>query len=95
MRITWDKVKNARNLKKHKIDFETAKLVFDDPNQLTMQDRIENGEYRWLTLGIIGAVLVAVGHTVKEEDGKEVLRIITARKATPKERRQYHEETYH
>jgi uncharacterized protein len=53
-------------------------------------DLIENGEERWQTLGMIGnVVLVLVAHTSAEQEGEEVVRIISARKATRKERQKY------
>jgi uncharacterized DUF497 family protein len=52
MRYEWDENKNERNLEKHGLSFETASLVFDDPNALSIPDRIENGEERWQTIGM-------------------------------------------
>jgi len=50
------------------------------------------GEERWQTLGMIGgAVVVLVAHTYREEAGEDVIRIISARKATSFERRAYEE----
>ena len=55
------------------------------------QDRIEGGEQRWQTLGMVGGYLVVlVAHTVgDDEDGAEVIRIISARAADRKERKRY------
>lgn len=92
MLFQWDEAKNRRNLAKHKISFETAKLVFEDPLALSRKDRVVEGEERWQTLGVIDGVLVMlVAHTYWEEDGEEVVRIISARKATSPERRAYEE----
>ena len=92
MRFEWDQAKNRRNLSKHKISFETAQAVFDDPNVLSLFDRIVDGEERWQSLGLIdGVVVVLIAHTYCEEDGAEVIRIISARRATPRERRWYEE----
>jgi uncharacterized DUF497 family protein len=77
--------------KKHGLDFDRAKLVFNDPYHLSEQDRIEGHEYRWQTLGMVDSVLLIVGHNYEEAGDENVIRIITARKATPKERRLYHE----
>ena len=94
MRFEWDEVKNRRNLAKHRISLETAKLVFEDPHALSIQDRAVAGEDRWQTLGIVGGVVVVlVAHTYREENGEEVIRLISARKATPLERRA-HEKNY-
>ena len=90
MRFIWDEEKNQRNLAKHKISFETAKLVFKDPFAISRLERIVDGEERWQTMGLIGAVVVIlVAHTYQEEDDEAVIRIISARKATSHERRQY------
>lgn len=90
MRITWDGIKNRTNQSKHGVSFETAQHVFDDPLHLSRQDRIENGELRWQTLGSVGGILVLlVAHTVTDLEGEETIRIISARKADRTERRIY------
>ncbi|HEV2340416.1 MAG TPA: BrnT family toxin [Candidatus Acidoferrales bacterium] len=92
MRFIWDENKNRRNRAKHKISFETASLVFDDPHAISIIERIENGEERWQTLGLAaGIVVLLVAHTYLEQGGEEVIRIISARKATPQERKIYEE----
>lgn len=96
IRFEWDPDKAAANLQKHHVSFETAARVFADPLALSEQDRIEGGEYRWQTLGMVdGVVLLLVAHTVEDddEDGAEVIRIISARRAVPKERNRYEQET--
>lgn len=92
MRFEWDEAKNSLNLMKHGISFEAAALVFDDPHALSYQDREIDGEKRWQTMGIIGgSVTILVAHTYRYEDGEEVIRMISARKATSSERRAYEE----
>ena len=73
------------------MNFETATRVFAAPFALIEQDRIENGEHRWQTLGIVeGYLLLLVAHTTLDgEGGSEVIRIISARRAEPKERKRY------
>jgi uncharacterized protein len=93
-RFEWDSAKAASNLRKHRISFEIAMRVFADPQAYSDQDRIEDGEQRWQTLGrVVGRLLLLVAHTVSEveEEGRavEVIRIISARAATRKERRRY------
>jgi uncharacterized DUF497 family protein len=90
-RFEWDMMKAESNLKKHRVNFETATRVFADPFALIKQDRIENGEHRWQTLGIVeGYLLLLVAHTaLNDEGGTEVIRIISARRAEPKERKRY------
>ena len=89
MRFEWDENKNRRNRAKHKVSFETARLVFDDPNALSLKERVVDAEERWQTLGTVGGVVVLVGHTYEATITDELIRIITARKATPRERRIY------
>jgi uncharacterized protein len=90
MEFAWDEQKSRRNLAKHGVSFETAKLVFDDPRAVSQLDRVKDGEERWQTLGLAAGVLILlVVHTYREESGEEVLRIISARKATPHERTIY------
>ncbi len=92
MIIDWDDDKNHRNHTKHGVSFETAQHVFDDPLHLSLQDRFEGGEERWQTIGKIGNVVVLlVAHTVSNQDNEEFIRIISARKATSHERKQYEE----
>ncbi len=78
-----------RQVVKHKVSFETAISVFDDQNALSIPDRIVDGEERWQTLGMIAGLILIVVHTWRNEDGEEVIRVISARKATPTERRAY------
>lgn len=86
----WDEVKAASNYRKHGIRFEEAARVFDDPFHLSVQDRYENGEYRWQSIGTVrGCVVVVVAHTTRFEDGTEIIRIISARKAERREQRGY------
>ena len=90
MKVVWDEIKNQINQNKHRLSFETAQLVFDDPLHVSRQERIEGGEQRWQTIGLVhGLVLLLVAHTVIEADGHETIRIISARKADKTERRIY------
>ncbi|MER9417296.1 BrnT family toxin [Mesorhizobium sp. M0306] len=90
MRFEWDAEKANSNLCKHGVSFEIASHVFFDPFALTTQDRIEEGEYRWQTIGVVDSILVLlIAHADREEDGIEAIRIISARQATPKEKRRY------
>ncbi len=91
---TWDEDKNLTNQRKHGLSFEIAARVFLDPLHLSMQDRFENGEPRWQTVGQIDSlVVVLVAHTFIEEgqpeEPTEVIRIISARPATRRERKRY------
>ena len=90
MEFTWDARKDRLNQRKHRISFDTALHVFDDPYHVTTQDREADGEPRWQTIGMIGAYnILLVAHTEDDETG--AVRIISARKATRTERRIYAE----
>lgn len=96
-RFEWDAAKAATNLRKHGVSFEVAVRAFADPFALTGPERVEHGEQRWQTLGMVdGYLLLLVAHTVLElkADNQviEVIRIISARAADRKERRRYEQE---
>lgn len=90
----WDPNKAKRNLAKHKVSFERASSIFHDPRAISIFDEeYKNSEDRWITIGIdkTGILLVVV-HTFqlrKKEEYK--IRIISARKSTRKETKQYTE----
>jgi uncharacterized DUF497 family protein len=94
IRFEWDPVKARANKRKHGVSFEIARYVFDDPDALVEHDRIEGGERRWQTLGLVGGVLLLlVAHTVEFEDEEvELIRIISARRADRKEKQRYEKE---
>jgi uncharacterized DUF497 family protein len=92
MRFEWDARKDAANRLKHGVSFELARRVFEDPSHLSVQDRHEAGEERWQTLGLVGPhAILLVAHTYEDENGEEIIRIISARKATKRERQVYDE----
>ena len=85
----WDSDKNALNWLKHKIRFEKPIKIFANENEFeTYFNSTVNGEDRWETVGILANAVIIVIHTI-EENGKEVFRIISARKLKPHERRKY------
>jgi uncharacterized DUF497 family protein len=85
----WDEDKNAGNRRKHGVSFEEARSVFYDDRALFLKDPDEtSSEQRFLLLGLSSALrTVVVCHCYRQED--EVIRIISARKATRTEREQY------
>ena len=94
MIFQWDDHKNAKNLRKHGIAFEDAIYVFADPLSVTRTDVFE-GEARQQIIGLVdGLSLVLVVYTMRDETGEMVTRIISARKATTQERRQYENGTW-
>ena len=87
MILEWDPEKAASNLTKHGVDFHEAGTVLDDPLSTTFPDPTHSvDEQRYLTIGssVSGRILV-VAHT----DRGEAVRLISARAATPTERRFY------
>lgn len=91
MRFEWDPYKDAANQEKHGVAFDEAREVFDDPLHLSILDRrFTYFEERWITVGQSGArhVLV-VAHLFFDQQDEEVIRIISAREATAREKRQY------
>jgi uncharacterized DUF497 family protein len=93
-RFEWDPVKARANERKHGVSFEIAKRVFEDADALVEQDRIEEGERRWQTLGSVdGVLLLLVAHTVEFEGSEDdIIRIISARRADRRERNRYEKE---
>ena len=92
MHFEWDERKDKENTKKHGISFRDAQEVFDDPFHLSLLDkRFDYFDERWITMGITkGQQILVVGHLYYfNERGEEIIRIITARKGTKKEREHY------
>ena len=87
--IIWDEEKNKKNIISHKISFEEAKTVFFDPNAKIIYDPDHSKEEdRFIILGISKYLnILVVCHCYRENDN--IIRIISARKATSKERKQY------
>lgn len=93
MKFNWDPTKASSNLKKHKVPFELASTVFDDPYHLSVPDPDFRNEERWVTVGMAANTqLLVVVHTDRLiENDLEMVRIISARRATRKERKEYEE----
>ena len=90
----WDPRKADANARKHGVSFELASTVFRDPGAKSIYDMDHSTEEeRWLTLGIGSTgILLVVHHTFAEIDpGTAIVRIISGRKATRREQRQYRE----
>jgi len=67
----WDDAKARANWRKHAINFETARYVFDDPYALTEFDRIE-GQIRWRTIGLVGGTAILfVAHTIEKGNSRK------------------------
>ncbi len=88
MKFEWDEDKNSINKEKHKISFETAAHVFDDPDYIEMFDFEHSiDEDRYIAIGKVGDVLFVVF-----TERKEVIRLISARLATEAERGLYYDQ---
>jgi len=101
IRFEWDEAKTLANQRKHGVSFQQASQVFHDPSRVLLMDRVVDGEQRWHTLGFVseasgGILLMLVAHTFREElesgMSVEVIRIISARYASRKERQRYEHE---
>ena len=91
----WDPAKTLANERKHDVTFEEAATVFLDAAALTVYDEeISENEDRWFTLGFdASGKLLAVAHTYEITEPANVrIRIISARKATRRERRTYEDD---
>lgn len=88
MKFTWDENKNQLNIRKHGISFYDAAYVFSDPFALSIpDDEHSETEERWLLLGkSLNEQMLLVVHTFRYDD---IIRIISARKATATETTTY------
>jgi len=93
MKFEWDENKNHRNLLKHGISFEDAALIFTDKNSLSIYDEYNSvNEDRWITMGSHPKNdIYVVVHTYRKLNNEESIRIISARRATKNEMKQYFE----
>ena len=83
----WNDDKAALNVIKHGVYFEDAALVFNDRNRIEKYDLAHSvDEDRWLTIGMVNSILCVI----YTERG-EATRLISARKATPQEKREYYD----
>ena len=91
MQFEWDPEKAKSNVTKHSISFQEAATVFYDPLSATFEDLAHSiGEHRFLTIGYSSqGRLLVVSHT----DWEGVPRIISARPATPRERKKHEDHT--
>lgn len=86
MSFDWDPTKNTENVRKHGVSFEDAQKIFDGLVVSYIDHRNNYGELREISLGLLnGIVVLLVVHMERDE----VTRLISARKATPKERAEY------
>jgi uncharacterized DUF497 family protein len=87
LEFEWDPAKSKANIRKHGVSFTTAVLVFADPMvRITEDDRFGYGEIREVAMGAVEADVLVVVYVERVEN---LIRIISARHATPQERRRY------
>jgi uncharacterized DUF497 family protein len=88
MKITWDPNKAEINVKKHGIRFSDAEMVLYDSFAMTLEEQIVANEQRYVTIGTDAvARIIAVVYSYRSD----TIRLISARKATRRERKQYEE----
>jgi uncharacterized DUF497 family protein len=90
VRLEWDEAKRRSNLWRHGIDFATLGEVFEGARVTDLDDRYDYGEERLITLGLLKGRVVAIVHT----HSKDVIRIISARKAEKHEEIKYFKERW-
>ena len=86
MQFEWDEAKRQENLRKHRIDFVDVPAMLSGPMLTSLDLREEYGEDRWRGIGFLSSIVAVVVWAERVED---VIRIISARKATRQEREQY------
>ena len=88
MRYKWDEAKRLANIEKHGIDFADVPPMFDGDIFAIEDQRFEYGEIRYLSFGLLKFRVIVMAHT----DEVDVIRIISARKATKNEEKRYFQE---
>ncbi|MBD2410917.1 hypothetical protein FACHB389_00440 [Nostoc calcicola FACHB-389] len=86
MKFEWDQQKNQANIAKHGLDFADTPRVFNLPLRISLDERQDYGEDRWIGLGILDGRVVVIVFTEPDE---QTIRIISLRKALPYERKRY------
>ena len=88
MRFEWDEAKRKANIRRHGIDFAAVERVLAGPTITILDDRFDYGETRLLTFGLLNGEVVAITHTETDE----VIRVISFRKASKNEEKNYFKE---
>jgi uncharacterized DUF497 family protein len=88
VRYEWDEAKRLANIQKHGIDFTGIEKVFAGKTVTILDDRFDYGESRFISLGLLSGRVIVIAHTETDE----VIRIISARKATKNEEAGYLQE---
>ena len=85
MTFDWDEKKRKANLQRHGLDFRDAETIFENETLLLIDDRFDYGEIRYVTFGMLWNIVVALVYT----EADETIRIISLRRATPNEEKEY------
>lgn len=85
MEFEWDENKRLANIRKHGIDFVDVEVVFEGDTVTVEDDRFDYGEERFITFGLLEARVIVIVHTERDN----LIRIISARKATKNEEIRY------
>jgi uncharacterized DUF497 family protein len=86
MKFEWDEAKNLENIRKHEIDFADVSAMFEGEMLIELDDRFDYGEDRWFGIGFLGFGIAVVVWT---ERRKDVIRIISARRANRYEQKRF------
>jgi uncharacterized protein len=86
MQFEWDEAKNLENIGKHEIDFADVPSMFDGEMLIELYDRFDYGEDRWFGIGFLGFGIAVIVWT---ERRKDVIRIISARRANRHEQKRF------
>jgi uncharacterized protein len=85
MTFDWDEKKRKANLQRHGLDFRDAERIFENETLLLIDDRFDYGEIRYVTFGMLRNIVVALVYTEQDES----VRVISLRRATPNEEKEY------
>lgn len=88
MKFEWDENKREINILKHEIDFVDAQKIFDYDTVIIEDSRFNYGEQRFIAIGLLNSKIIVVVYTER----KNIIRIISARKATKNEQQIYFNE---
>ncbi|PSB26850.1 BrnT family toxin [Stenomitos frigidus] len=86
MKFEWDQQKNQANIVKHGLDFADAPKIFRLPLRVSLDERQDYGEERWIGIGILDGRVMVIVFTEPDE---QIIRILSLRKALPYERKRY------
>ena len=85
----WDEIKNAKNIKKHSIDFVDAIIIFSDTDCIFFEVE-KNNEIRTILIGNMNGVIITVIYTLRNNR----YRIISARRSRKNEKKEYEDNKY-